>query len=360
MRILITGAGGMLGSALVPALVARGHEVYATDLRGEAEFAGAVVESPDGDLTRLDRLGRLDVRRRADVDAWVDRTWPDLVAHLAAETDVDLCEAEPDYAFATNAVGTKHVALACQTANVPLVYVSTAGVFDGTKDGPYTEYDEARPINVYGASKLEGERYVQSFLQRYYVVRAGWMVGGGDRDHKFVARILNQIRDGARTVYAVGDKWGTPTYAPDFATCLANLLETESYGLYHMACLGQGTRYEVAKKILQVLGIDREVELVEVDSAFFQDAFPAPRPRSEMMRNLLLDLQGLNTMRHWEDSLEEYLTTAFAELPRDAGGTTLPRRDLASSTPTLGASARALAAPHHGNGHVGNGSVLNS
>ncbi len=352
MRILITGAGGMLGSALVPALVARGHEVYATDLRGEAAFVGAAEETPDGDMTRLDRLGRLDVRRRDDIDAWVDRTWPDMIAHLAAETDVDLCEAEPDHAYATNAVGTKHLALACQAANLPLVYISTAGVFDGEKDVPYTEYDEARPINVYGASKLEGERYVQNFLQRFYIVRAGWMVGGGDRDHKFVAKILSQLKDGARTVYAVGDKWGTPTYAPDFASCLTNLLDTESYGLYHMACLGQGTRYDVAKKILQVLGIDQEVELVEVDSAFFQDSFPAPRPRSEMMRNLLLDLQGLNTMRHWEESLEEYLMTAFAELPLEAGGTAQSRRDLIGSEPVLRASAPALAASHNGNGHV--------
>jgi dTDP-4-dehydrorhamnose reductase len=314
VRILITGAGGMLGSAVVPALVARGHEVYATDLRGEASYVDPATEVPDGDMTRLDRLGRLDVRRREDVGRWMESTWPDLVMHLAAETNVDLCEVQPDHAYATNALGTKHVALACQAANLPLVYISTAGVFDGRKDGLYTEYDPAYPINVYGSSKLEGERYVQTFLQRYYIVRAGWMVGGGNRDHKFVARIVNQLRSGARTVYAVGDKWGTPTYAPDFAACLSRLIETESYGLYHMACLGNGTRYDVAKKILEVLGVQHDVELVEVDSAFFMDEFPAPRPRTEAMRNLVLDLQGMNTMRPWEESLEEYLTTAFADL----------------------------------------------
>jgi dTDP-4-dehydrorhamnose reductase len=351
VKTLITGAGGMLGSALVPALVAAGHEVYATDLRGEARCIGLAEGAADSDLARLDRLGRLDVRCRADVDAWVERVWPDLVLHLAAETDVDRCEAEPDHAFATNALGTKHVALACQAANLPLVYISTAGVFDGAKDEPYTEYDPASPINVYGASKLEGERYVQTFLQRYYVVRAGWMVGGGDRDHKFVAKILSQLRHGARTVYAVGDRWGTPTYAPDFARCLARLIETDSYGLYHMACLGRGTRYDVARKILEVLGIDREVELVEVESAYFQDSFPAPRPRSEMMRNLLLDLQGLNTMRHWEDTLAEYLTTTFAELPGDVGGCALPRPDPVESPSLVAEVAPALAASSNGRGH---------
>jgi dTDP-4-dehydrorhamnose reductase len=338
----------MLGSALVPALVSAGHEVYATDIRGEAAYVGPAEDTGGADLTRLDRLGRLDVRFRADVDAWVERVWPDMVLHLAAETDVDLCEAEPDHAFSTNALGTKHVALACQAADLPLVYISTAGVFDGKKEGAYNEYDAANPINVYGASKLEGERYVQSFLQRYFVVRAGWMIGGGDRDHKFVARILNQLRDGARTVYAVGDKWGTPTYAPDFARCLLQLIETRSYGLYHMGCLGRGTRFDVAKKILEVLGVDGEVELVEVDSSHFEDSFPAPRPRSEIMRNLLLDLQGINTMRHWEDTLEEYLKTAFATLPVDAGGCAVPRRDVVGSQPFVAKEPPELAASTNG------------
>jgi dTDP-4-dehydrorhamnose reductase len=276
----------------------------------------AACNSPDSQPLTPSRLRYLDVRSPAQVVQGLDRVRPDFVVHLAAETDVDLCESDVDHAYATNALGTKHVALACQSANLPLAYVSTAGVFDGEKDGPYTEYDPAYPINVYGRSKFEGERYVRDFLTRFYIVRAGWMVGGGDKDHKFVAKILHQLNAGATTIYAVGDKWGTPTYAPDFAQCFTALVETGSYGLYHMACLGQGTRYDVAKKMLQVLGRD-DVELVEVDSEFFRDAFPAPRPRSEMMRNLLLDLQGLNTMRPWEESLEEYLRTAFDDL---AGG----------------------------------------
>lgn len=321
MRILITGAGGMLGSALVPALASAGHQVYPTDLRAprrdslvSARAWREWVElradgSPDGNLQYLD------VRSPEQIARWLDRTRPDFVVHLAAETDVDLCESDVDHAYTTNALGTKHVALACQRAELPLAYVSTAGVFDGEKEDPYTEYDAARPINVYGQSKFEGEQYVRDFLSRFYIVRAGWMVGGGDKDHKFVAKILRQLDDGARTLYAVGDKWGTPTYAPDFAACFTRLVETGSYGLYHMACLGRGTRYDVAQKILQVLGRDEEVELVEVGSDFFRETFPAPRPRSEMMRNLLLDLQGLNTMRPWEESIEEYLLTAFAGLP---------------------------------------------
>ena len=327
MKLLVTGAGGMLGSALVPTLAEAGHDVWPTDLRmiPPTTFAtdhrgrvnGHSVPSGNGHASYEPHpwggLGLLDVRRPDHIADWMARVQPDMVVQLAAETDVDRCEADPDHAYATNALATKHIALACQQADVPLAYVSTAGVFDGQKDDPYTEYDEPRPINVYGQSKLEGEHYVRWFLQRFYIVRAGWMVGGGDRDHKFVAKILRQLDEGAHTIYAVGDKWGTPTYAPDFARCFTRLIDTESYGLYHMACLGQGTRYDVAKRILHVMGLEDEVELIEVDSEFFREAFPAPRPRSEMMRNYLLDLQGMNTMRPWEESLDEYLVTSFGD-----------------------------------------------
>jgi len=302
VRILITGAAGMLGSSMVPSLADAGHAVYPTDLRGRvpAIECDPEVGRPDhGCNTRgpIALMGHLDVRRDDHIADWIQQIRPDFIVHLAAETDVDLCESNPNHAYTTNALGTQIVAQACLDANLPMAYISTAGVFDGKKNEAYTEEDPAIPINVYGASKLEGERHVQKMIARHYIVRAGWMVGGGDRDHKFVAKILQQLDEGAQTIYAVDDKWGTPTYAPDFSRCFARLIETEEYGLYHMACLGSGTRYDVARKILEVLGRDREVELEAVGSEFFQDSYPAPRPRSEMMRNLHLDQLGLNTMR---------------------------------------------------------------
>jgi dTDP-4-dehydrorhamnose reductase len=305
MRTLMTGTAGMLGSGLVPELVRAGHDVVATDI--------AITDprpwGPDGPT-----LGRLDVRSAAEVDQAVQEVEPDLVLHLAAETDLEICERDPDHAWLTNAVATKHVALACRRAGIPMVYISTAGVFDGTKDGAYVEYDAPNPINLYGRSKFEGERYVQSFLDRFYIIRAGWMVGGGAKDHKFVAKMLRQIKDGKKVLHAVGDKQGTPTYVPDFAACLVQLLESNSYGLYHMACEGEGSRYDVTARILEVLGLTDEIELVEVASDFFKDEFPAPRPPSEIMRNLVLDLQGLNTMRPWRIALEEYVLTDIAQI----------------------------------------------
>ncbi|HET7699872.1 MAG TPA: SDR family oxidoreductase [Candidatus Limnocylindria bacterium] len=305
MKILVTGAAGMLGSALVPALAAAGHDVQPTDidLRQPRPWRDPAIPE----------IGKLDVRSREDIARWIATSEPELIVHLGAETDVETCESRPDHAWETNALGTKHVAIAALDAGVPLAYVSTAGVFDGDKEEPYVEYDPAYPINYYGKSKYEGERYVQTFLSRFYVVRAGWMVGGGPKDHKFVAKMLEQIDGGARTLYAVGDKLGTPTYAPDFAGCFVDLIASGSYGLYHMACKGRASRYDVARKILQVLG-RTDIELVEVDSSFFAATYPTRRPRSEMMRNLMLDMQGMNRMRDWEVALEEYLAAAFADL----------------------------------------------
>lgn len=304
MRVLVTGAAGMLGTSLVPALLGAGHQLVATDID---------MNRPRPWGSRGPALSSLDVRSFDDIRDAVSTVGPDLVIHLAAETNLEYCESNAEAAYHTNTIGTKHVALACQRSDVPLVYVSTAGVFDGQKQDPYTEFDVPNPINVYGASKYEGEKLVQSFLDRWYVIRAGWMVGGGARDHKFVAKILAQVEEGRKVIHAVADKFGTPTYAPDFSLCLMGLLETDNYGLYHMACEGWARRADVAAAILEALGRD-EIELVEVDSEHFREEFFAPRPRSEVMRNLNLELAGLNVMRPWREALQEYLATEFKDL----------------------------------------------
>ncbi len=306
MRILVTGAAGMLGSALVPELAFAGHQIVVTDI----DLHERRPWGPRGPL-----LGHLDVRIREDVFAAVEEIRPDFVVHLAAETGLETCEREPDNAFHVNGLGTRFVALACRRADIPMAYVSTAGVFDGLSDAPYTEFDVPSPINVYGASKLEGEHDVEQYVPEHYIIRAGWMIGGGAKDHKFVSHIITKLAVGRRTIYAVGDKFGTPTYVVDFASCFAALIETESYGRYHMVCEGAGSRFDVAQHILQVLGRD-DVELIEVDSSFFAETFFAPRPRSEVMRNLVLELQGLNTMRPWRTALEEYVTANFGEVAR--------------------------------------------
>jgi dTDP-4-dehydrorhamnose reductase len=299
MKILVTGAAGMLAESLVPALQRAGNEVLPTDI--DVSDSGCLF---------------LDVRNYGEVwQAAPRRFRPDLVVHLAAETDVDRCELEPDHAYRTNALGTQNVALLCKKLKIPIVYISTVGVFDGEKGEPYTEFDEPRPINVYGCSKLAGETYVKELVEDYFIIRAGWMIGGGDKDKKFIQKVLDQIRSGATRIYAVTDKYGTPTYAPSFSRVVVKLIRSSLFGTYHLACRGQANRFDVAREMLNVMNRN-DIELVPVTSEYFKTEYPAPRPRSESMRNYLLELRGLDEMPRWQDALREYLHGYYPELLR--------------------------------------------
>src|SRR5262249_42180695 len=150
-----------------------------------------------------------------------------------------------------------------------IVYISTAGVFDGKKDdGPYSEDHAPNPIMVYGREKFRGEQHVRDIAGRYFIVRAGWMVGGGVRnDHKFVRLIIDQLQAGARIIHAVNDRFGTPTYTHDFAMNLFDLLEYNCFGTYHMVCRGRGSRFDVAKEIVRLSRFP-DVEVHPVSSEF--------------------------------------------------------------------------------------------
>lgn len=290
MIVAVSGANGMLGSALCPLLREKGYTVHATD-----------VDTSDVGVDFLD------VRDFGNLRKYVEKVKPGIFLHLAAETDVERCEKEAEGAFLTNAIGTQNVATVCKEIGVTMVYISTAGVFDGNKPDYYTEFDEPNPINFYGKSKLEGEKIVSKLLEKYFIVRAGWMMGGGERkDKKFVAKIMKQIKEGTRKIYAVVDKLGAPTYTVDFSNNLAYLLETNHYGLYHMVGKGSAKRYDVAKKIIEYVERD-DVELIPVASDFFSKEYFAPRPKSEMLKNYRLEQMGLNKMRHWEEALKEYI-----------------------------------------------------
>lgn len=286
MKVLVTGARGALGTDLTCVFGAE-HRVMSTN-------------SDD-----------MDVRDRGAVSSTVTDCRPDLIVHLAALTDVDRCEREPEEAFRTNTIGTRNVALACQDVAVPMVYLSTISVFDGTKPEPYTEFDTPNPQSCYSQSKYQGERIVRSLLQKYYIVRAGWMFGGGEKDEKFVGTILKLAQTQSK-LKVVGDKFGSPTYTVDLAHGIMALITTGQYGIYHMVNTGRpASRYEVAQAILQYAGIT-DCELKPVSSAEFP--LPAPRPRMEAGRNLAIELIGLPPVRPWQEALEEYIQTQFQPL----------------------------------------------
>lgn len=282
MRVLVTGAAGAVGS-YVPS-VFTDAELVLTSLGGEHR--------------------RLDVRDPDAVSATFANVKPDVVLHLAAATDVDGCERDPDLAFASNATATENIALACRDNDCELVYVSTGAVFPGDKPDPYVESDQPGPANVYGRSKLAGERNVAAVLDRYFVVRAGWMIGGAARDQKFVGKVAQLLRSGQTQLRAVNDKWGSPTYALDFLAGVKRLLESGRHGLYHCVNPGMVTRYDIAVELRAIL--DRpDVDIEPVSS----DAFPlpAPRGRSEALRNHKLEVLGLDEPRTWQDALRAYV-----------------------------------------------------
>ena len=288
MRIFITGAAGMLASDIIRELKKQEHKLLLFDIH-----------------QRLPDIQKLDVTDLKSVFAEVKKAKPDYIFHLAAETDVDLCERDPEHAFRVNTIGTENIALACQEFNIKLLYLSTAGVFYGDKQTPYTEFDIPRPKNIYGESKLQGEVIVKNFLSQYFIIRAGWMVGGWEIDKKFVYKIVQQLKEGKKELRVVADKFGSPTFTKDFAKNLTNVIHTNRYGLYHMTNKGTCSRHDIAVKIVEFMGLKKEVKVTPINSAQFP--LPAPRADSEMMRNLKLDLIGLNHMPHWQDSLEEYI-----------------------------------------------------
>jgi dTDP-4-dehydrorhamnose reductase len=278
MRILMTGARGMLGADLAPAL-AREHDVTAT---------GA---------------DELDVRDARRVRAVMEAVRPDLIVHLAARTNVDACEGAPDETYRTNALGTQLVALEARRAGAAVLYMSSLSVFDGTKPEPYTEFDAVNPLNVYSRAKLAGEQALRELLPRHYIVRSTGLFGGGRQDKKFVAKILARARQGG-PIEVVDDIYASPTYTRDLARMLAWLIANELYGTTHVVNRGYCTRHEYARAILRCAGLDEGL-LRPVPSARFPLA--APRPRMEAAVNYRLELLGANDMRPWDVALREYI-----------------------------------------------------
>ena len=267
-------------------------------------FTGnANVFATDIDLNEA-WLTHLDVRDKAQVEQYLEEIRPDYIVHLAALTDMEYCETHPDDAEATNADSVAHFAPYVEENATPFAYICTAGIFDGEKD-VYDEDDEPHPLSVYGKTKYGGEINVKKY-PKHVVARAGWMMGGGPiKDKKFINKIIKQVRSGAKELFVVDDKLGTPCYTYDLANILYTLLDQEQYGVFHGVCEGGGSRAEIARFLMESLG-RKDVTVTEVGSDYFKSTYFAPRPRSEKMVNRHLHDLGLNLTRDWHDAVEDY------------------------------------------------------
>ncbi len=272
MRIAITGSRGQLGTALEQVLA--GNPLMLIDL-------------PEHDITDLEAI-------TASIGAF----GPDLIIHAAAMTNVDACETDPELAYRVNALGTRNVAVAAQQSGASMVCVSTDYVFAGDREEAYWEFDDVGPLSVYARSKWAGEQLVRQLVARHYVVRTAWLYGDGPRN--FVETVLRLARErGALTM--VTDEVGSPTYAPDLAGALAQLVCRPAYGTYHFVNEGVCSRYDWAVEILRLAGLSG----VPVQPS--QDYQRLARvPKRVALRNLCGAELGI-ALRPWREALAAYM-----------------------------------------------------
>lgn len=279
--ILVTGSQGMVGS-------------YVEEIFGDAPL-------------HLTNRQTMDVTDFAAVERVFEEVKPSAVLHLAAATDVDRCETEAEWAYKTNVIGTQNVVAGCQRHKALMIYISTGGLFSGEGARPYNEFDPPNPINVYAKTKWEGEKVVQNLCDRYFIVRAGWMIGGKEKDKKFVSKMVDLCHK-QDTIRAVNDKIGTLTYAKDLLTLIRQLLKTSFYGVYHVANEGICSRFDIAREIAKFL--KSPVNIQAVSSTTFP--LPAPRARSEAIASYKLPLMGFKPLRTWQEALASYLDSWLA------------------------------------------------
>jgi dTDP-4-dehydrorhamnose reductase len=279
LRVLVTGAGGMVGRRLVQYCESLGDDVVAYD-HAALEIADPVA-----------------------VGETLERERPETVINCAAWTDVDACERDPQRAFNANARGPENLAISSRRVGASFLTISTDFIFDGAKEGFYTQRDDPHPESYYGRSKLDGERRAQKACARTTIVRSGWIFGPGGRN--FLSRVVELTREG-QPLKAIKDAYGTPTSARDLAARLRELALLDLPGIYHVVNSGEGASFaEFARAALDLAGLDaNSLEIVSMDALHR----PAPRPRNSRLRCLLSPAIGLKPLPDWQEALSDFVS----------------------------------------------------
>ena len=279
MRILVTGAGGQLGSELIDVLAQ--DEVHGLD------------------------HGALDISDREAVFAAVDRVRPSWIINAAAFNEVDAAEGAPEQAFQVNASGAGYLAEAAVRAGAEMVHISTDYVFDGRKGAPYTELDHANPLSAYGRSKYEGELQVLNSQASACVVRTAWLYGRYGKN--FVKAIL-AAAEGGGPLKVVADQVGSPTWTRHLARAISDLIRTPARGLFHVANSGACSRFEFAQAI-----VDGRVDVLPITSS--EARRPAPRPANSALVSDRWTAAGLRPLPDWRMALAEFLREQGSPTP---------------------------------------------
>ncbi len=283
-RILVIGARGMLGRDLVEEL----RSSWEVGPQRKWEVIGWDLEE-------------IDIRdERRSIEA-VERVRPEVIVNVAAYTDVDGCETEEEKAFAVNAEGMKHLAMAARKNHAKVVYLSTDYVFDGSKSEPYLESDPPCPLNVYGLSKLQGERYVQTLAEDGLIIRTQWLYGRYGKN--FVSAVLRQAEE-KRVLHIVDDQIGSPTYTVDLSKAVSILIRQGARGIFHVTNGGICSWYAFGEAVLKWSGRS-DVQVVPVTSAELKRR--ARRPLFSALSGERLRRETGIALRPWSEALQDYL-----------------------------------------------------
>lgn len=299
MKVFVTGVNGQLGYDVTNELAARGHTGITSDIT--PEYAGM----QDGSAAAAAVYVQMDITDADTVQRLLNEIKPDAVIHCAAWTAVDLAEDEDkqEKVRAVNACGTEHIAAVCKALNIPMMYISTDYVFDGQGETPWQpDCKDYAPLCVYGKTKLEGELAVSSLLEKFFIVRIAWVFGMNGNN--FVKTMLH-LGETHETLRVVCDQIGTPTYTPDLARLLVDMIETDKYGYYHATNEGGYISWaDFAKAIFETAKMN--VNVLPVTTAEY-GVSKAKRPFNSRLDKTKLAEKGFTLLPTWKDALERYI-----------------------------------------------------
>ena len=276
MKVLVTGYNGQLGYDVVKRL-------------WELDIESKGVDVADFDLTN-----------KEEVQTYIKQYNPDIVVHCAAYTAVDKAEDEKELCYAVNVLGTQYIAEVCKELEAKMVYISTDYVFNGEGEEPFEVDSPVGAKNQYGLTKYQGELEVQRYLTKYFIVRVSWVFGiNGNNFIKTMLR-LGKERD---ELNVIDDQVGSPTYTLDIAKLIADMIQTDKYGVYHASNEGYCSWYEFTKEIFRQAGYVIKVNPITTD----QYPTKATRPLNSRMSKKSLDEAGFERLSKWEDALKRYL-----------------------------------------------------
>ena len=283
MKIFLTGASGILGTDIFSQLQNNNDEVLG--------FSSANI-----DITNAN-----DVRKKIyDFN-------PEIIIHAAAMTNVDFCEDDKNAAYQINVDATKNIAMCAKALDVPIIYISSCGVYGNGKQIPYNENDKTEPVNYHHFTKLEGEKKVKEQTSKHVIVRPGWLFGGSKTHKKNFVEARRKEALANPVMQSASDKFGSPTYTFDLAKQIIKLMKANVYGTFNIVNKGSASRFDYVSAIIKAFNFTNEI--IPVDS----NSFPrkANMPDNEMLENQHLNLIGMDEMPSWKDALNDYIKSTY-------------------------------------------------